>query len=502
MIHRVSFSLAALVAAIIIIIFAGSASALTPVQAEDILSQVRGGHAVYYDSVSVIGNLDLSSLPDQRVKGSFEILNSSIQQANFAGITFEKDVILWGSSFGNVSFKNANFNAFADFNGTSFESASFDGAVFKDPVIFDGAEFLTSVSFSDAHFQRDASLNWARFLEDADFNYTSFGYYSYFSRAHFLGEALFSHATFDGASDFSEANFTKGANFFQSEFNDAAAFNDAFFGGEAQFGMTKFNGLSSFGSTVFDGETNFALARFGDAAYFSGAHFMDEAIFGLAKFDGIASFQGAAFDDRLNLKAAQISEFLLEGARFGKTSRIILNDTDFARLKAPWNEVKDYVAYDAGAYLSLIDNYHGLGWHSDEDDCYYQYRRLDQAGNPWGWSKLLDIVAWLTCGYGVRPGYAVVWSILTILFFAIAFWLGDGIRRSAKPLRGEAEIDTLPEKASLRNTMFFSTMVFLSQGPIDFLPVGRHRYYVIIEGIIGWLLTALFLVTLGRIMIR
>jgi hypothetical protein len=60
----------------------------------------------------------------------------------------------------------------------------------------------------------------------------------------------------------------------------------------------------------------------------------------------------------------------------------------------------------------------------------------------------------------------------------------------------------VPERATLRNALFFSTMIFLSQGPIDFLPVGRNRYYVILEGILGWLLLALFLVTLGRVMIR
>jgi len=54
----------------------------------------------------------------------------------------------------------------------------------------------------------------------------------------------------------------------------------------------------------------------------------------------------------------------------------------------------------------------------------------------------------------------------------------------------------------MRNALFFSTMVFLSQGPIDFLPLGKNRYYVILEGILGWLLLALFLVTLGRVMIR
>jgi hypothetical protein len=96
----------------------------------------------------------------------------------------------------------------------------------------------------------------------------------------------------------------------------------------------------------------------------------------------------------------------------------------------------------------------------------------------------------------------VAWSLLTILAFGLVFWRGNGIRRSAKPLYEPAEEDSVPERVTMRNALFFSTMVFLSQGPIDFLPVGRHRYYVILEGISGWLLLALFLVTLGRVMIR
>jgi hypothetical protein len=104
-------------------------------------------------------------------------------------------------------------------------------------------------------------------------------------------------------------------------------------------------------------------------------------------------------------------------------------------------------------------------------------------------------MAWLSCGYGVRLAYAVAWSLLNVLYSAV-FWWGDGIRRSSRPLSGPAEEDSLPERAALRSALFFSTMVFLSQGPIDVLPMGRHRYYVILEGITGWLLLALFLVTL------
>jgi hypothetical protein len=192
----------------------------------------------------------------------------------------------------------------------------------------------------------------------------------------------------------------------------------------------------------------------------------------------------------------------MDKAQFAQNSRIILNDTDFTRFKAHWNEIAGHLVWDPGAYLAFVNNYHGLGWSTDEDDCYYQYRSLNQAGKQWGWSKIIDILAWLSCGYGVRPSYAVFWSLITILAFGLLFWKSDGIRRSAKPLYEPAEVDRLPEHVTLRNALFFSTMVFLSQGPIDFLPVGKNRNYVILEGILGWLLLALFLVTLGRVMIR
>ncbi len=267
-------------------------------------------------------------------------------------------------------------------------------------------------------------------------------------------------------------------------------------------GLTRFSGLSSFGDALFSEEANFNLARFSDAAYFSKAHFKDNALFGLVKFEDIVSYESTVFDSELNLKSAQISTLLLDGARFGKNSKINLKDADFKRLKAPWNEIKDRVVYDPGVYLALIDNYRVLGWPSDEDDCYYKYRRLNQAEKGFEFSKAIDVLAWLSCGYGVRPGYTVAWAVLTILAFALIFWMGDGIRRSAKPLQGPVEENSVPERVVFRNALFFSTCIFLSQGPIDFLPTGKHRYYVIVEGILGWLLLALFLVTLGRIMIR
>ncbi|MDD2756049.1 MAG: pentapeptide repeat-containing protein, partial [Methanothrix sp.] len=260
--------------------------------------------------------------------------------------------------------------------------------------------------------------------------------------------------------------------------------------------------LSSFGEAVFADEANFNLARFSQAAYFSGAQFQGLALFGLTRFEDIASLQGAKFYDDLNFKGGSISTILLDKAQFAQNSRIILNDTDFTRFKAHWNEIEGYVVWDPGAYLALVNNYHGLGWSTDEDDCYYQYRNIDQGQKGWGWSKVIDILAWLSCGYGVRPSYAGAWSLIIIFLFALVYWKGDGIKKSAKPLHEPAEMYAVPGHVTLRNALFFSTMIFISRGPNEFLPVGRNRYYVILEGILGWLLLALFLVTLGRVMIR
>ena len=50
--------------------------------------------------------------------------------------------------------------------------------------------------------------------------------------------------------------------------------------------------------------------------------------------------------------------------------------------------------------------------------------------------------------------------------------------------------------------LYFSTTTFLSRAPGKWYCVGPSRYAAMIEGLLGWLLMALFLVTLGRKIIR
>jgi uncharacterized protein YjbI with pentapeptide repeats len=471
------------------------------VAASEIVELILAKEPVYYDNITVLGDLDLSSLPDAQVPVSFAMTNSRLDNASFEGVTFEQDAVFCGTTFGRVGFEKSSFLGYADFADTSFANTSFSACSFSRPTVFDRSLFWDRVSFEDAIFSEDASFNRARFQKEANFNYSDFNSYSYFASAEFLGDAFFSDVDFLAASDFSAASFAGQANFFSSRMS-ALTFSDAHFTGPAQFGLASFSGLSSFGGSVFADEAGFGLARFSGAAYFSGAKFRGLALFGLAKFEDIVSFDHADFSGDLNFKSASIATLLFEKATLGKASRIILNDSDILRFKAHWNVIDDHVVWDPGAYLALVENYRRLGWSNDEDDCYYQYRWFDQINAVWGWSKIVDILAWLSCGYGVKPGYAALWSLLVILIFALIYWNEDGIRRAAKPLHEPAEKYAIPGQVTMRNALFFSTMIFISRGPNEFLPIGRNRYFVIIEGIIGWLLLALFLVTLGRVMIR
>lgn len=172
------------------VVSTSGAEQVIPVQ--EIYAKLENKEPVYYDNVRVLGELDLKSLPDARVSNSFAITNSTLINASFDGVTFAKDAVFWGTTFGNASFESAAFLGLADFANTVFSNASFSAASFSQPAVFDGTLFRDNVSFEDATFGMDAFFNEARFMANACFNYSNFDSYSYFASAQFLGEHLLS----------------------------------------------------------------------------------------------------------------------------------------------------------------------------------------------------------------------------------------------------------------------------------------------------------------------
>jgi uncharacterized protein YjbI with pentapeptide repeats len=272
------------------------------------------------------------------------------------------------------------------------------------------------------------------------------------------GDVFFDHSAFSGLVDFDGTTFTKAANFSDSVFQEDAGFSESKFEGEANFSRVQ-----------FVTEANFSRARFNDA-----------------------DFGRAEFERNFNLANARIYTLRLSDAHFREMSRINLKDLNFNRIVVRWNSIRNNLPFNGSVYLTLTKNFRNLEQFEDEDDCYYQYRKEKQKRASRLLPKMIDRLAWLSCGYGVRPSHTVLLSLAIILLFTGIFW---GVHALEQDGSGRSSV-------SLGDTLYFSSMEFLGRTPQNLDIVEGYEYLTVMETLMGWLLMALFLVTMSKVMLR
>ena len=277
------------------------------------------------------------------------------------------------------------------------------------------------------------------------------------------GNVFFDHSAFSGLVDFDGTVFDQAANFSDSHFQEDAGFSESKFQGEANF---------------------------------SRAHFATEANFSRARFND-ADFGRAAFHRSLNLTNAKVYTLRLSDVFFAEGSSINLKDFNFNRIVVRWNTIREHLPFNGSVYLTLTRNFRNLEQFEDEDDCYFQYRKEKQARKSKLFPKLIDQLAWLSCGYGVRPSYTVLLSLAIILLFTGIFWGGQALQPS-----GLAPPEQKTASISLNDAFYFSSMEFLGRSPQNISIVEGYEFLTVIETLIGWLLMALFLVTMSKVMLR
>lgn len=456
----------------------------TVIEAEEILSEIRAGEPLNYDNVTIAGSLDLSHLPGP-VKQPVKITNSQFQGSlNFAGVTFNEPVDLRGTVFQkNISFAKARFLGDAKFAGSRiFGQADFIDAVFAGLASFTSARFFNDTSFGSVQFGQDAIFMAATFSRDVDYNFAKFSRLGYFENARF-----------------------ENVSFLQSQFDGHVTFLNAQFRGNAIFAATRFNSDVVFRGARFLRGNTFGLANFGGFSDFANVVFVDPAFFGVTRFSDNAYFVNARFDKGLILEDARLYSMQLDNVSFGDSAKINLNGADFTKFVVRWNAIKDRMVYDGAAYLALVKNYKSLEWFNDADDCYYQYRKIGQDMEPWGWAKISDIVSWISCGYGVRVSYTAVCCLFTILLFGVIFWAGKGMNKfeiEGLELPGNSGLRP-STRVSLTDALYFSIAMFTtSQAPVNTYPVGFYRHLAMLEGILGWFFLGLFVVVLSGVLIR
>lgn len=454
------------------------------VASEDIVSQLMSGEPIRYDNVTITSSLVLGELQGS-LPQPVRITNSIFQ--------------------GPVGFSAASFD----------EPLDLQGSVFRDNVDFVGCRFIGGARFSDVVFEGQADLRNTYFGGQASFLSARFSEDASFGNSQFAGDAVFLNSSFARDVDFDFAQFQRLASFANARFVNVS-FLEAQFGGHTTFLNARFQGNSAFAATRFAGSvvfrgasfllgSTFGLSSFGGLADFTNVYFNRTAYFGGVKFTDLAYFINARFDRDLNMEDSRLYNMRLDNVSFQENSKINLNNSDFTKLEVRWGVIRDRLVYNGAAYLALVRNYKSLEWFEDADDCYYQYRRIGQDQTPWGWGKISDLIAWLSCGYGVRVSYTVFWCLFTILFFGVVFWAGKGMNKFeivGMELPGDPSLKP-SARVSFTDALYFSIAMFTtSQAPVNTYPVGVYRHLAMAEGILGWFFLGLFVVVLSGVLIR
>jgi len=462
---------------------------MTGVSAQDVLAEGNDSPIVL-DRAIISGDFNLEKNQINSVKITNSIFRDNV---SCRGTVFNAEVDFENTTFQkNAIFNETKFMTAANFNATRFMGgAVFNMSRFEDGGTFDFAYYNDTADYESVWFNKFATFYNATFMKNAQFPFSMFdGAYANFETVRCIGDAYFYGSQFNTYCAFSNARLEKIADFHATKYSDGAGFLQTQFLGPANFGRSRFIADSLFYQVFFNNIAIFSNTNFEGPAFFNDTVFSKDADFDSVQFLSPADMSNAAFDGNLQMNNTKITRMVFDGATFGKETRLYLAKADINRLMVSWSQIRDIINFDSAAYLSLIKNYKDLGQGSDANECYYELRYLNQGNKPLGFSKFLDIVAWLTCGYGVRPQYALFFGLVVILTFAFIYWSGRGV---------EGFHDIHGHQLMIAS-LFYSTIAFTANS--KGLPLrGRYKYLGIAEGIIGWLLMALFLVTLGRLII-
>ena len=496
----------------------------------------------------IINSLDLPMKYDKETSESnaVKVISSPIRIENstfngyvdFSNTILDNQIDLSGSNFlCYVDFRNVNFsskNILIEKNSSSKNVLSGKNSNF---IILDDLSKLASalsglkrseytlgkvISFSESEIEFEyGSVSGYDFRGSADFSGATFSSVAHFEKATFCGVASFRGATFNSAPRFSLAEFRDLVDFGGATFGDVRpiyyGYDDPLIDSFrtsallmedslkykhpefTQFGGAHFGGYTNFNGAKFISGIDFLLASFRENISFSKTTFSDDISFS-GDFAGDADFSGARFMKSINFNKAifhkniDFNESYLggdadfSGAKFSKN--IYFNSVNFSGYLLGWKNIFQNMNLDEAGYLRLIKNFKDHGQFEDADDCYYHYRYDKMLSNSLSdipeffW----DALSLITCGYGVKWTYTVIFALAIAVLFSLWY--------------------SLYVNWDLYKALVISAFVIFSL-PSDWNGsdevskfLSKHKLSATIERLIGWGLLIILINTLNRIMIR
>jgi len=411
--------------------------------------------------------------------------------------------------------------------------------------------------FAGVYFPRDfADFFGATFSEEADFSGATFSGVAYFIRATFSGTANFMDAAFSEGADFKGATFSGTATFTDAAFSGLVEFPYAIYSEGADFPYATFSGTATFREATFSERATFNGATFSEEADFSGATFSGLADFPEATFSGVASFmevafkEGALFD---NFKAFPRTALVFREATIEKPERISFHTTflrpswfvdvvdaqkfDFSDVE--WfripdaaetntdqlkpltleNEIENLVVVVEGqpedktswvqgsrtrSLRKLARACRRLMNNAEENRDYPTANEMHywsmEAQRKEGWSRLglIATLYWALSGYGERPLRALgvlgaLYAVFTMLYILLP----------ASPFSVLSPSDVCQSIGCVGQAATYSLSAVARLIPAEpRLSPGSFQFLVTIEGILGPLQIALFLLAVRRKVMR
>jgi Pentapeptide repeats (9 copies) len=394
------------------------------VTGDDIVRELRAGHAVVLDGVRVDGPLYLAG---GGAGGDTDVIRRvfKCRGCTFAGpvsapdVTFERTVDLSGSTFeGDVDFTGATFQAPVLFGAGGGEDGYPRTVRFEGRVVFSLAVFGEFASFGASAFKAEAAFRNTRFA-DTSFATVVFKDVAAFDGASFRGAAIFNNAAeFAKIVSFNEADFRNRTDFSTAVFDEGATFSSAQFANGASFLAAEFNAPA---------------ANVGEAARFDGAASAGDLDF------TFATFESESKQPRVLLALGNLvcgGSLIFRGTTFTKTDWIAMERLKVRDLVLDVDVVSQInLEEDRQEILrSIEESAKSRGDIGDANDAHYALNVRRSAGYDPVW-RALDYVFYRgAAGYLVRPFR----PLIVLLVLATLLSLGRYLRRPRDATRDEA----------------------------------------------------------------
>lgn len=209
-------------------------SAQTKVDSREIIDRVNKGEPVAYRNAQIVGDLDLTQLKNQGVRGkdnTSQTFHVSLVEVPFlfTDCTFTGDIITTRQPE-QANIYVTNFTREAKFQNCTFKGAgAFRHALFSDKITFDGSQFEQKADFMHAVFSTRPTFKRAIFTDEVNFRHTEFDKGVDFAKATFEQAIDFRHTGFADDVSFEQATFTKQADFSHAEFSTRAQWSGVSF---------------------------------------------------------------------------------------------------------------------------------------------------------------------------------------------------------------------------------------------------------------------------------